>query len=97
MAKKPINSIRIAMYALIALAGIGLLTNITRLGSRVATRTPKSAQTQKPTTVAPDTVTNFEQQEREQVKKLQEETQRQRRRSPRPLRRPKVSKDSCLP
>ena len=73
MAKKPINSIRIAMYALIALAGIGLLTNITRLGSRVATRTPKSAQTQKPTTVAPDTVTNFEQQEREQVKKLQEE------------------------
>lgn len=72
-AKKPINSIRIAMYALIALAGMGLLTNITRLGSRVETRTPKSAQRQKPMTVAPDSVTNFEQQEREQVKKLQEE------------------------
>lgn len=72
-AKKPINSIRIAMYGLIALAAIGLLTNITRLGSRIESRTPKSAQTQKPTTVAPDTVTNFEAQEREQVKKLQEE------------------------
>lgn len=72
-AKKPINSIRIAMYALIALAAIGLLTNITRLGSRVESRTPKSAQTQKPTTLAPDSVANFEQQEREQVKKLQEE------------------------
>ena len=71
--KKPINSIRIAMYGLIALAGIGLLTNITRLGSRVESRTPKSAQTQKPTTVAPDAVSNFEEQEREQVKKLQEE------------------------
>lgn len=72
-AKKPINSIRIAMYVLIALAGIGLLTNITRLGSRVESRTPKSVQRQKPTTVAPDTVSNFEEQEREQVKKLQEE------------------------
>ena len=73
MAKKPINSIRIAMYVLIALAGIGLLTNITRLGSRVTTRAPKSSQTQRPATLPPDAVQNFEQQQLEQVRKLQEE------------------------
>src|SRR3954468_24422188 len=71
--KKPINSIRIAMYGLIALAGIGLLTNITRLGSRVTTRVPKSSQTQRPATLPPDAVQNFEQQQLEQVRKLQEE------------------------
>jgi type IV secretory pathway VirB10-like protein len=71
--QKPINSIRIATYLVIGLAAIGLISNIGRLGSHVITRVPKSAQAAKPSTVAPDTITSFEEQEKEQVKKLQEE------------------------
>ena len=71
--KKPINSIRIATYGLIALAAIGLMSNLGRLGSHVTTRVPKSSQTQKPSTPNPDSIVSFEEQEKEQVRKLQEE------------------------
>jgi type IV secretion system protein VirB10 len=71
--KKPINSIRIATYALIGLAAIGLISNIGRLGSHVVTRVPKSAHNQKPGTISPDSVATFQEQEKEQVRKLQEE------------------------
>ena len=71
--KKPIHSIRIATYGLIALAAIGLISNIGRLGSHVNTRIPKSPQAQKPSTMNPDSIASFEEQEKEQVRKLQEE------------------------
>ena len=72
-AKKPINSIRIAMYALIALAGHWPVDEYH--SSRIARRDPHTEE-------CPDTEAynagarysaNSKQQEREQVKKLQEE------------------------
>jgi type IV secretion system protein VirB10 len=71
--KKPINTVRIAMYGLIGLAALGLVSNIARLNSHISAPLPKSAQRTKPSTVNPDAVTSFQEQEREQVRKLEQE------------------------
>jgi hypothetical protein len=71
--KKPINTVRIAMYGLIGLAALGLVSNIARLNSHISTPLPKSAQRAKPSTINPAVVTSFQQQEREQVRKLEQE------------------------
>ncbi len=46
--KKPINTVRIAMYGLMGLAALGLISNIARLNSHISTTLPKSAQRVKP-------------------------------------------------
>jgi type IV secretion system protein VirB10 len=71
--KKPINTVRIAMYGLIGLAALGLVSNIARLNSHISAPLPKSAQRTKPSTINPDAVTSFQDQEREQVRKLEQE------------------------
>jgi type IV secretory pathway VirB10-like protein len=71
--KKPINTIRIAMYGLMGLAALGLVSNIARLNSHISAPLPKSAQRVKPATVNPEAVTSFQEQEREQVRKLEQE------------------------
>lgn len=72
-AKKPIKTIRIAAYAVIALAVVGLVSNLARLHSRFAVTLPKSRYTAKPSTVTPDAVTSFQQQEQDQIKRLEQE------------------------
>jgi hypothetical protein len=71
--KKPINTVRIAMYGLIGLAALGLVSNIARLNSHISAPLPKSAQRTKPSTINPEAVTSFQEQEREQVRKLEQE------------------------
>lgn len=71
--KKPIKTIRIATYGLIGLAALGLISNVARLHLRLAAPLPKSTLTTKPSTVSRDTVTSFQQQEQEQIRKLEQE------------------------
>jgi type IV secretion system protein VirB10 len=71
--KKPINTVRIAMYGLMGLAALGLVSNIARLNSHISMPVPKSAQRVKPSTINPEAVTSFQEQEREQVRKLEQE------------------------
>jgi len=71
--KKPINTVRISMYGLIGLAALGLVSNIARLNSHISAPRPKSAQRRKPSIINPDAVTSFQDQEREQVRKLEQE------------------------
>jgi len=71
--KKPIKTVQIAAYVLIGLAALGLISNFSRLHSRFSVPLPKSAYTTKPSTVAPDAVTSFQQQEQEQIRKLEQE------------------------
>ncbi|MBV9154986.1 MAG: TrbI/VirB10 family protein, partial [Acidobacteriaceae bacterium] len=71
--EKPIKTIRIAAYVMVALAALGLISNFARLRSRFTARLPKSAHSTKPSTVAPDAITSFEQQQQEQIKKLEQE------------------------
>lgn len=71
--KKPIKTIRIAAYAVIALAVVGLVSNVARLHSRFAVTLPKSRYAAKPSTVTPDAVTSFQQQEQDQIKRLEQE------------------------
>ena len=71
--KKPIKTIWIATYGLIGLAALGLISNVANLHSRFATPLPKSAHGSKPTTVGPEAVTSFQQQEQEQIRKLEQE------------------------
>lgn len=71
--KKPINTVRIAMYGLMGLAALGLVSNIARLNSHISAPLPRSAQRVKPSTVNPEAVTSFQEQEREQVRKLEQE------------------------
>jgi len=73
--QKPIPTVRIAIYLLIGLAALGVVSNIARLGSRVAPKLPKSPQTAKPSTLSPDAVASFQAQEQEQVRKLQAENE----------------------
>jgi type IV secretion system protein VirB10 len=71
--KKPINTVRIAMYGLMGLAALGLVSNIARFNSHISATLPKSAQRVKPSTINPEAVTSFQDQEREQVRKLEQE------------------------
>ena len=71
--KKPIKTVQIAAYVLIGLAALGLISNFSRLHSRFSVPLPKSTYTTKPSTVAPDAVTSFQQQEQEQIRKLEQE------------------------
>ena len=71
--KKPIRTIWIAAYGLIGLAALGLISNVANLHSRFTAQLPKSAYGAKPTTAGPDAVTSFQQQEQEQIRKLQQE------------------------
>ncbi|HEX5424035.1 MAG TPA: TrbI/VirB10 family protein [Candidatus Acidoferrales bacterium] len=71
--KKPIRTISIAVYGLIGLAALGLISNVTSLHSHFSTPIPKSPYTAKPSTVMPDTVSSFRQQEQEQIRKLEQE------------------------
>ncbi len=71
--KKPINTVRIAMYGLMGLAALGLVSNIARLNSHISATLPKSAQRVKPAAVNPEAVTSFQEQERDQVRKLEQE------------------------
>lgn len=71
--KKPINTVRIAMYGLMGLAALGLISNIARLNSHLASPLPRSAQRAKPSSVNPDVVTSFQEQEREQVRRLEQQ------------------------
>jgi type IV secretory pathway VirB10-like protein len=71
--KKPIKSIWVATYGLIGLAALGLVSNIARLHSRYEVGLPKSSQSTKPSILSPETVTSFQQQERDQVQRLEQE------------------------
>lgn len=71
--KKPIKTVRIAAYAVMVLAAIGLISNVARLHSRFAVPLPKSPYTTKPSTVTPDAVKSFQQQEQDQIRKLEQE------------------------
>jgi type IV secretory pathway VirB10-like protein len=71
--KKPIRTIWIAAYGLIGLAALGLISNIGNLHSQFTAAMPKSPYTAKPSTVTHDAVTSFQQQEQEQIRKLEQE------------------------
>jgi hypothetical protein len=71
--KKPIKTIWIAAYALMGLAALGLISNLASLHSQFTTPLPKSPYTEKPSTVMPDAVTSFRQEEQEQIRKLEQE------------------------
>ena len=71
--KKPIKSIWVATYGLIGLAALGLISNIARLHTRYEVALPKSAQSTKPSTLPPEALTTFQQQEQDQVKRLEQE------------------------
>jgi type IV secretory pathway VirB10-like protein len=71
--KKPIRTIWIAAYGLIALAALGLISNIGNLRSQFTVPIPKSPYTAKPSTVTHDAVASFQQQEQEQIRKLEQE------------------------
>lgn len=71
--QKPIKTVRIGAYALIALAALGLISNFARLHSRLRVSMPKSPYSTKPSAISPEAVTSFQQQEQEQVRKLEQE------------------------
>lgn len=71
--KKPIKTIWIAAYGLIALAALGLISNLANLRSQFTAPIPKSTYSTKPSTVTHEAVTSFQQQEQEQIRKLEQE------------------------
>jgi len=71
---KPINTARIALYMVIGICLLGLISNIAHFGSASAARKmPKSLQPAKPAVTSLDALASFQQQQAEDALKLQRE------------------------
>lgn len=71
---KPINTARIALYMVIGICLLGLISNIAHFGSANAARKmPKSLQPAKPAVTSLDALASFQQQQAEDALRLQKE------------------------
>ena len=71
---KPINTAKIALFMVIGICLLGLVSNIAHFGSASAARTiPKSLQPAKPAVTSLDALASFQQQQAEDALKLQRE------------------------
>ena len=71
---KPINTARIALYMVMAICLLGLISNLAHFGSaNAAKKMPKSLQLSKPAVTSLDALASFQQQQAEDAVRLEKE------------------------
>jgi type IV secretion system protein VirB10 len=73
--RAPLGTGKIALYFLIGICALIMVSNITRLGSSSARTTPRSAQPTKPAATDPENIAGFAQQQADAVEKLKREAE----------------------
>jgi type IV secretion system protein VirB10 len=73
--RAPLGTGKIALYFLIGICALIMVSNITHLGSSSARTTPRSAQPTKPAATDPENIAGFAQQQADAVEKLKREAE----------------------
>ena len=73
--RSPLNTGRIALYFLMGICGLIMISNITHLGSGSSKAAPRSMQPAKPAATDPENIAGFAQQQANQIARLRQETE----------------------
>jgi type IV secretion system protein VirB10 len=73
--RAPLNTGRIALFFLMGICGLIMISNIAHLGSHSSKAAPRSIQPAKPAAIDPDNVAGFTQQQANQIAKLKQQAE----------------------